>query len=346
MSVTAGSSTREAAISSLGGQVRDTIAGLVPRGSRVALLDFPDYGNVGDSAIWLGQLAALRASGAVVAYAASAPGYDSAELRRTVRADEGVVLLSGGGNFGDLWPVHGELRRKVLTDLRDYPVVQLPQSIHFSDERNRASMQSLLRAHPSFTLLVRDEPSRDLAESLLEQPVVLCPDVVFALGPLPRPSRPEQPVVWLSRDDQEGPGGRAQRPGDPHAVDWIDEPVVPLPLLERAVNRWKRTGRGVPAAMDVTLLRRRAELRVRHGTRMLSRGHVVVTNRLHGMILSLLMGIPHFVSDTKQGKIGAFHRTWLASATPDVLCDSETEALDRARALAAALGAGTAHAAR
>ncbi|HKP28024.1 MAG TPA: polysaccharide pyruvyl transferase family protein, partial [Gemmatimonadales bacterium] len=80
-----------------------------------------------------------------------------------------------------------------------------------------------------------------------------------------------------------------------------------------------------------------AELRLRHGLRMLSRGGIVVTNRLHGMILSLLLGIPHFVSDTRQGKIGAFHRTWLTDAMPDVLCDSEVEALDRARNLASTM---------
>ncbi|RZM06107.1 MAG: exopolysaccharide biosynthesis protein, partial [Sphingomonas sp.] len=32
----------------------------VAPGSRYALVDFPDHANVGDSAIWLGELAMLR----------------------------------------------------------------------------------------------------------------------------------------------------------------------------------------------------------------------------------------------------------------------------------------------
>ena len=48
-----GSPGREAAIAELGRRVRDEIAAVVPRGARVALLDFPEYGNVGDSIIWL-----------------------------------------------------------------------------------------------------------------------------------------------------------------------------------------------------------------------------------------------------------------------------------------------------
>ena len=42
-------------ISSLRAKLREAIQGIVAPGSRVALLDFPRYRNVGDSAIWLGE---------------------------------------------------------------------------------------------------------------------------------------------------------------------------------------------------------------------------------------------------------------------------------------------------
>ena len=340
------SARREAVIEDLGRRVRGAIAALVPRGSRLALLDFPEYGNVGDSAIWLGQLAALRLAGATVTYAASAQVFDSRELRKHLGAEDGLILLSGGGNFGDLWPIHGALRKKVLTELRDYRVIQLPQSIHFADERNREEARLLLRDHPAFTLMVRDESSKAAAETHLAQPAVLCPDVAFALGVIPRPLRPEVPIVWLSRGDKEGPQETARRAGDPERIDWVDEPADSLPMLERAAERFRRAAGSLPSAMNVRVLRAQAELRLRHGSRMLSRGSVVVTNRLHGMILSLLMGIPHFVADTRQGKIGAFHHTWLADLTPDVMCDSEAQALDRARDVAALLSGGMVHATR
>ena len=71
-----------------------------------------------------------------------------------------------------------------------------------------------------------------------------------------------------------------------------------------------------------------------------------MTNRLHAMMLSLLLGIPHFVADTRFGKIGAFHRTWLSGVTPDAMCASESEALARGKALARALETSEAHAGR
>ena len=81
-----GSPGREAAIGKLGQLVRDAIGAVVPRGSRVALLDFPEYGNVGDSVIWLAQLAALRAAGASVVYVAGVSSYDARELRRAAQS--------------------------------------------------------------------------------------------------------------------------------------------------------------------------------------------------------------------------------------------------------------------
>ena len=39
--------------------VHDVLDPLIPRGSQVALFDFPNHSNVGDSAIWLGEQAYL-----------------------------------------------------------------------------------------------------------------------------------------------------------------------------------------------------------------------------------------------------------------------------------------------
>jgi exopolysaccharide biosynthesis predicted pyruvyltransferase EpsI len=45
---------------------------------------------------------------------------------------DGIVLLHGGGNFGDEWPEHQRLREQILREHRDRPVVVLPQAVQFS----------------------------------------------------------------------------------------------------------------------------------------------------------------------------------------------------------------------
>ena len=56
-----------------------------------------------------------------------------------------------------------------------------------------------------------------------------------------------------------------------------------------------------------------ARQRMNIGCALLARGSVVVTDRLHGHILSLLLGIPQVVLDNSYGKVRQFHETWTKS---------------------------------
>jgi len=319
----------QAAMATAGQELRNrllqTMAEIIPRGSRVALLDFPDHTNVGDSAIWLGELVTLRHLESKICYVATRMTYQAERLRRALGPD-GIVLLHGGGNFGDLWPRHQDHREQVVRELREYPIVQLPQSICFQDRGRLDEARRILRAHDRFTVVVRDNDSLTVARAMLELPAVLCPDSAFALGAIERPHGPVQPVVWLSRDDHEGPAAPVSAGENVIREDWIQEPST---LLLRAATMVRRLPH--PQALTRRIFQAQVEARVARGCALISRGAALVTNRLHGMILSILMGIPPFVYDTRQGKIGAFHRTWLADAMPGIMWDSAREALDRAQ---------------
>jgi pyruvyl transferase EpsO len=67
----------------------------------------------------------------------------------------------------------------------------------------------------------------------------------------------------------------------------------------------------------------------------LSAGRVVVTDRLHGHILSLLLGIPHVVLDNSYGKLHQFVAAWTESSplvhtaqTPDEAANIATTLLN------------------
>jgi pyruvyl transferase EpsO len=57
-----------------------------------------------------------------------------------------------------------------------------------------------------------------------------------------------------------------------------------------------------------------ARARVLRGCGLLSSGRVVITDRLHAHILSLLLGIPHAVLDNSYGKLGRFLEAWTGTA--------------------------------
>lgn len=317
----------------------------VGRDERTVLVDFPNYPNVGDSAIWLGQLAVLRQLGVNVVASCDADGYHPGILRKRLRGS-GKVLLQGGGNLGDEWQIHQELREAVVTDFPDVPVVQLPQSLHFNHATNLERARTVFDGHPDLTLLCRDPHSLELAGREFSASSRLCPDAAFGLGPLGGRRRCGEGVLWLSRIDAERRGPRLMPPSGGHRTadwfscargdpDWTRSYRYERELLRRLGTATReRPALAWPAAPALGLLQRRmAGQRLSVGIRLLSSAAVVVSDRLHAHILCLLLGIPHVIVDTGYGKIRPFVQAW-SQGTPGVrLVDRAEEAAAAAEEL-------------
>lgn len=301
-------------IEGLGERVEQTVAPLLRGRRKVALLDYPSYANVGDSAIWLGELRLLRALGvAPPVYSADLLTCSDDGLRE--RLGDGVILLSGGGNLGDLWPRHQRFRERILRAFPDRPVVQLPQSIHFQSPARLDEARRAFDAHPELTLLVRDERSLEVARKEFAAASQLCPDAAFCLGPLERRGAPRHETIFLLRTDAESAGGR----GAPDArLDWNAEDPGLLPWVQRRLRRRVRRSQAAAPLLRSALAATYAPLaraRLRRGLRLLGAGERVVTDRLHGHVLCLLLGIPHTLVDDKHGKLRCFFDTWTRSST-------------------------------
>jgi len=320
---------------------------LLPVGTRVALVNFPNHANAGDSAIWLGALTSLRRMQVHVVYRSSWATYEPVALRRAL--GDGVVLLQGGGNFGDLYPANQQAtRERALADLADLRTIQLPQSLHFDDPANLERMRRLCESHSDFTLLVRERQSLAFAQEHFAVPVELCPDLAMALAPHDRVREPRVDVLHLARADKEAVARAVVPLGDGvsyERVDWLtdldDEPAWPLSdrwrrrlnqaLLTRSAkspafarNTWK------DSAMTFEPLGRRW---VARADEILARGRVVQTDRLHAHLLSLLQGIPHVIEDNATGKVRAYYDTWTHQCSLTTWADTPLEAVERARAL-------------
>jgi exopolysaccharide biosynthesis predicted pyruvyltransferase EpsI len=171
--------------------------------------------------------------------------------------------------------------------------------------------------------MVRERNSLDWARERLQVPVALCPDLAFALGPLDRdPAACE--LLWLLRSDREGRGQTPPEPGPgEERTDWprraLRRPrgggLRPWLAANRRLGAWMSTDGRLAAMLwraSAATFAPIARRRLRAGTRLLSRGRVVITDRLHGHVLALLLGIPHVVLDNIYGKCRAVWETWTA----------------------------------
>jgi exopolysaccharide biosynthesis predicted pyruvyltransferase EpsI len=299
-----------------------------------ALLDFPDYANVGDSAIWLGTTAYFRTHrDGEPRYVSSIDSFSEAALRASV--PEGPIFVQGGGNFGDLWPRHQEFRERLLDRFPDRDIIQLPQSIHFDDPERVVPTARAIARHGRFRLFVRDRWSYEFAAAHFDCEAVLCPDMALFIGARPREA-PEADVLYLLRTDLErgDRGGAGRRDYTARVADWLGES-----RLSMAVDRWRCIAREVwqgrrdRLAIRLACYEHAARARVARGCRLLSSGRLVVTDRLHAHILCFLLGIPHAVLDNRYGKLGRFLDLWM----PDAPAAHRASSVDDAERWAAAI---------
>lgn len=291
-------------IARLQGEIHNCLKDYIRDEESLAILDFPDIRNCGDSAIWLGEMAYLKEKyGKRPAYVSRMDDFSPEELERVMPS--GPIFIHGGGNFGDIWGAHQDFRERVLDRFPNRQIIQFPQSIHYrSPERVEESARAIGR-HKNFVLLVRDEESKQFAEKHFDCQVRLCPDMAFSIGAL-RPAAAEFPVLAMLRADLEkaGDADLSAYPDIP-VEDWTSESA-------RSVRVSKAFGAGSalvvlkPAEMRLRKLDAAAHNRFRRGIRQISRGRAIVTDRLHVHICSLLIGRPHAVLDNSYGKVRRF----------------------------------------
>lgn len=286
----------------------------VSYGQPYALLDFPAHSNIGDSAIYAGELAFFDD------HVGRAPSYVCAV--GTYRDDvetfcpEGPLFLHGGGNFGSMWQQYQRFRHRVIARYPHRRIVQLAQSIYYkpNDRENLEEGKRLIGAHPDFTLMVRDQHSYDFAKTEFDCEVILCPDAAHCLLELHLRGQARHQVLSLMRQDKEAVYqdmlSRLRDEGP--VIDWGRQPLARTPI-DRIVERYispSLPNNGALMRRRERMYRRQAAYRLACGVRMLSRGQIIVSDRLHAHLIAGLMGKPHISLDNSYGKIGRYIATW------------------------------------
>ena len=290
---------------------------LLKEDMRVALLDFPNHNNVGDNAIWLGEKVALKNIGVKVVYQCDLFSFSETALRKNL-GKNGVILLHGGGNLGTVWPHHQEFRERIIQSFPKFKIIQLPQSASFENDESLAQFKSVAEKHKDVHILVRDRNSYELLRAQGLQ-VEMCPDMALAIGPVASDIDPVVDLVWLSRTDRESVGtGVGDIKATVEKLDWLfgdpSRPYlnytmrysVPIRVLTQKAFKKSKFLRDYAWRLNSSFFDLLARRRFERGVRILGRGKVVITDRLHGHILSTLLGKHQVLLDNSYKKIGNY----------------------------------------
>ena len=277
----------------------------------IALLDWPFYPNAGDHFIWLGEKILFRHRlRSEIIHECSLQKVDFLALSRLPA--ETVFVMHGGGNFGDLYPHHQRLREAVVAAFPDRRILVMPQTVFFQDPEQLERSARCMILHPDLHVIARDRGSLATLRSRMGLAnCYLHIDAAFALQQIVTELvknvavAPRHDTVCLLRDDIEAatiapPVEGVQR------FDWMRAED----LAEFAANV-PDIG-AIPVARDTFRgpFDSYSWQRLCAAVRRLCDGRRIVTDRLHGHILAVMMGKHHEFHDNSYGKNAAFRETW------------------------------------
>lgn len=206
-----------------------------------------------------------------------------------------LVFLHSGGNFGDTWPVTESIRQNIIRRLRGHSLIQLPQTIHFSDTPGGRSLlesaQRVIGTHGNMIIMGRDLTSAELARSYFPGCAVgAYPDMVLSLAEhyRPRYPRPERGakrrLLLIMRNDKEG------------IFDDGDIDRIKGLFSDREVVVWDTD-------VHEVFQRQRAKSIIERYLDYIASFDHVITDRYHGLIFSVIVNRPCVVLPTMNHKI-------------------------------------------
>lgn len=310
--------------------IDSNLSGLIH--SNCVLLNTPDHVNIGDQLIWQGEMDYLSDKGIEPYYISSLFTFDWREFSKDT-----LILLHGGGNFGDVWEGHQEFRLKVVERYKKNKILIFPQSVQYNSKESLVYDAKLFSAHQNLTICARDEFSYKLLKEHFSNNILMLPDMAFCSSYSKIVSNENiNRTLLMKRNDREVPSQiNYEKYCDFEIRDWpsYDNSMTNLPLrvmekLNRAFsdNFYKKLmkNKNGDTTFGLGVLRDKDYL-VNQGVVFLSEYNLVITTRLHGHILSLLLGIPTIMIDNSYGKNSRFYNTWLKNIPNSKIVSTESE---------------------
>lgn len=297
-----------------------------PIDSDYIYLDLPYHSNIGDSLIWLGTTHFLRSIQHHCLGQHSIDTFEFQPLPQNI-----VILLHGGGNFGDVWRQHQEFRLKVVQTYPDNPIIILPQTVYYESAEIFAEDVRKMNKHRKLTICTRDNHSAEvLKKAGYTGQMLTLPDMAFCIDRdllCAEKSVITQEALLLLRDDKESPQGIPATDTASAQMDIKDWPRQKE--ARRTARRYIR--RHTAQQTDIFFQTSYLPERIKEGIRFISEYQMVYSTRLHVAILRLLLGLPVKMMDNSYGKNLNFYNTWLKdSELVSIPDEKEQRSLDTA----------------
>lgn len=205
------------------------------------------------------------------------------KLLRSVKDDD-LIFISSGCDFGNLYPSSHELRKKLISTFPDNKIIQLPVTVFYNHTIDVTSDTEFFANRKNVVLMCRDPRSYEILSRNLECNSLFVPDFAFLLKtPLPRGER--KGALLILRND----GERKFKPKIMANQRQKLAHYTLKSLVKQGIS--KVTVKDVQIGEGPITDENRESI-INHVLDYYQNFKVVVTDRLHGMVFSVLTHTP------------------------------------------------------
>lgn len=265
-----------------------------PRGkARVYYIGIPAHNNLGDLAQgvcirrWLAkhypdrQVVEIETNALV-----NTPFSVKNVLKKTFR-DEDLIVFQSGYTTTDLGGYADEMHRCIMELLPQARMLMMPQTIYFQSEERKLLTSSVYDGTQNLLFLARDQVSYEMAKEMFpHRQVEVYPDIVTTLIGQYDYDGPRDGILLCCRDDSEKFYSDRQ-------LDELVRQCSAFAPVDRT-DTTKRNHRNIVSCAESHIL---AEIE------RYSRYRLMITDRYHGTIFSLVAGTPVIIIQTTDHKV-------------------------------------------
>lgn len=215
-----------------------------------------------------------------------------------------IIVFQSGYTSSNLHPDE-KVHRRIVRIFRNNSIIFFPQTVRYSNNYEAKKTAYIYNNHKHLTFLARDEKSFSIANSLFNNVnIYLYPDIVTSLiGTTEiKKSKERDGILFCIRDDSE------KYYSDNAIMKQFSE------LCEKNKNKWLDTTLNKGEKCDNKIFEKYIY--------EFSKYKLVITDRFHGTIFSLISGTPVIVLKTSDHKVSE-GANWFLNVYPDMICKAE-----------------------
>lgn len=277
----------------------------IMEGKRILLLLTPEYGNIGDCLISLAEHSFLRerfADYQIDEVTMNMLNLWSGPVLKRYRKNYENIVISGGGFLGTLWPEFEKISEVTIKALKDKNIIIFPQTIFY--EKESKSLYKVLMLYNSckrLSIYIRDKSYfwlKEKTKGFENVHVFNAPDIAMYLN-YSDISKERSGILLCLRKDKE-------RAIDNSIQVYIDD-----------LSRHYECKTSDTVLHGDIKLENREEACLEKIEEFKS-SSLVITDRLHGMLLCLITGTPCIALDNVSNKVRGVYELWLKKT--DYIC--------------------------